>query len=393
MSKKIKFINYGRHSIDDDDIKAVVKTLKSDFITQGPTIPLFEDKIKKYCGVKYGFAVNSATSALHISCLSLGLGPGDILWTSANTFVSSSNCALLVGATVDFVDIDPDTLNMSVKSLEKKLITANNNNCLPKIVIPVHFAGQSCDMKKIYELSKIYGFKIIEDGSHAIGGSYKNLPVGSCKYSDICVFSFHPVKIITTGEGGIALTNSKLIAEKLKKFRSHGIHSIKQKMRKRDPKEIWNYQQVSIGLNYRITDIAASLGLSQMNKLDQFINKRRKIAKFYDSKLKYLPLKRQHEISSCKSTYHLYVIRLNLKHKKITQKKIYNNLTKLGVLVNIHYIPVYRQPFYEDLGFKSGHCPEAESYFREALSIPIYPDMTIKDMEYVSSSLEKVLTL
>ncbi len=393
MANTKKSLNYGRQSIDNDDIQVVIETLKSDFITQGPKIPQFENSIKSYCGVKFGFAVNSATSALHISCLALGLGPGDILWTSANTFVSSSNCAILVGASVDFIDIDPDTLNMSTSCLEKKLIKAKTNNCLPKIVVPVHFAGQSCDMKKIYELSQIYGFKIIEDGSHAIGGIYKNSPVGSCIYSDICVFSFHPVKIITTGEGGIALTNSKQIAENLKKFRSHGIHSEKQKMRKRDPEEIWNYQQVSIGLNYRMTDIAAALGLNQMKKLNKFVSKRREIAKFYDSALSNLPLKKQYEIKDSKSTYHLYVVRLNLNYKNITQKKVYEELTKLGILVNIHYIPVYRQPFYEDLGFSLGYCPESEKYFKEALSIPIYPDMTLSDLEYVKECFEQVLNL
>ncbi len=391
MPKTNKLLNYGRHSIDNLDIDAVIKTLKSDFITQGPKIPLFENSIKKYCGVKYGFAVNSATSALHISCLALGLGPGDILWTSANTFVSSSNCAILVGAKVDFVDIDKDTLNMSTLCLEEKLIAAKKNNCLPKIVIPVHFAGQSCNMEKIYELSKVYDFKIIEDASHAIGGYYKNSPIGSCQYSDICVFSFHPVKIITTGEGGIALTKSKIIAENLQKHRSHGIHSTREKMRKRSSDEIWNYQQVSIGLNYRMTDIAASLGLRQMEKLDDFIKKRRQISFFYNNKFKHLPVRTQFEIVDSKSTYHLFVVRLNLDNRKIIQRKVYNELTKLGVLVNIHYIPVYRQPFYEDMGFKPGHCPEAESYFKEALSIPIYPDMTKNDLEYVNQCMEKVL--
>lgn len=386
-----KKIYYGRHSIDDDDIKAVVKTLKSDFITQGPQVPLFENSIKKYCGVNYGYAVNSATSALHISCLALDLGPGDILWTSANTFVSSSNCAILVGAKVDFVDIDRNTLNMSTLCLEEKLIAAKKNNCLPKIVVPVHFAGQSCNMKKIYELSKIYDFKIIEDASHAIGGYYKNSPVGSCQYSDICVFSFHPVKIITTGEGGIALTKSKTIAEKLEKHRSHGIHSSKKRMRKRNPDEIWNYQQVSVGLNYRMTDIAASLGLRQMDKLDYFIKRRRQISIFYNNNLKHLPLKSQFEILDSKSTYHLFVVRLNLDGQRIVQRKVYNELTQLGVFVNIHYIPVYRQPFYEDLGFLPGYCPEAENYFKEALSIPIYPDMTNNDLEYVKQCMESVL--
>ncbi len=391
MPKYNKLINYGKQSIDDFDIEAVIKTLKSDFITQGPKVPLFEDAIKNYCGVKYGFAVNSATSALHISCLALGLGPGDFLWTSANTFVSSSNCAILVGAKVDFIDIDKNTLNMSTSCLEEKLILAKKKNCLPKIVVPVHFAGQSCDMKKIFQLSKKYGFKIIEDASHAIGGYYKNLPVGSCQYSDICIFSFHPVKIITTGEGGIAVTKSKLIANKLQRFRSHGIHSIKKNMRKRSADEIWNYQQVSIGLNYRMTDIAASLGFSQMKKLDAFVDKRRKIANFYTTRLKNLPIRTQYEIADSKSTFHLYVIRLDLKNKKLFQKTVYYKLTKLGILVNIHYIPVYRQPFYEDMGFRAGHCPEAESYFKEALSIPIYPDMTKDDLIYVSDSIEKVL--
>lgn len=391
MSSKNKSINYGRHSISNSDIETVIKTLKSDFITQGPKIPLFEDSIKNYCGIKYGFAVNSATSALHIACLALGLGPGDILWTSANTFVSSSNCAILVGAKVDFIDIDPNTLNISISCLEEKLATAKKNNSLPKIIVPVHFAGQSCEMKKISELSKIYGFKIIEDASHAIGGYYNNLPIGSCKYSDICVFSFHPVKIITTGEGGIALTKSKSIADKLQKFRSHGIHTDKDKMRKRKNDEIWNYQQVCIGLNYRMTDIAAALGLNQMKRLDYFVKKRNNIANFYEKELINLPIKTQYQINNAKSSYHLYVLRLNLRDLKYSQKEIYSKLVKLGIYVNIHYIPVYRQPFYEDMGFSNGYCPEAEKYFKEALSIPIYPDMTKDDLNYVTNNLERVL--
>ncbi len=391
MSLKSKTLPYGKHLIDNEDIRAVVATLKSDLITQGPIVPKFENTVKKFCKAKHAYAVNSATSALHISCLALGLGPGDIVWTSANTFVSSSNCALLTGAFVDFVDIDKETFNMGVDFLEEKLIQAKKRNKLPKIVIPVHFGGQSCDMLSIYKLSQTYGFKIIEDASHAIGGLYNGKKVGSCIYSDICVFSFHPVKIITTGEGGMALTNSTSIARKIEKFRSHGIVSKKNNMVKRRSNEIWNYQQFELGLNYRMTDIGASLGLSQIDKINLFVNKRRQIADFYDKKLKSLHLKKQKQINKALSTYHLYPIRLDLKNNTKTQKMIYKELHRKGIHVNIHYIPVYRHPYYEKLGFKEGYCPESEKYFREALSLPIFPKMTKSDLIRVKQSLESIV--
>ena len=328
---------------------------------------------------------------MHIACLALELGPGDTFWTSANTFVASANCGILAGAEVDFVDIDSRTLNMSIDCLEEKLIHAKKINKLPKVVIPVHFAGHSCDMKAIYNLSLEYGFKIIEDASHAIGGTYIDTYVGSCTYSDISVFSFHPVKIITTGEGGMALTNSKKIAEKLMEYRSHGIHSNKNIMRNRPEDESWNYQQVRLGLNYRMTDIAAALGISQMNKLNDFVNKRQQLAKIYDKILLQLPIKLPKQNPQIKSSYHLYPIRLDFSKCAKTQREIYNELFDIGIAVNIHYIPVYRQPFYEDLGFKIGYCPQAESYFREALSIPIYPSMTFDDQSRVKESLQQVI--
>ncbi len=386
-----KILPYGRQSIDENDIQEVLKILKADFITQGPTIKSFEDTVKTFCNANFSVALNSATSALHAACLSLELGNGDLFWTSANTFVSSANCGLLNGAEVDFVDIDPGTLNMSVNCLEEKLKKAKKINKIPKVVIPVHFAGQSCDMEAIHNLSYEYGFKIIEDASHAIGGTYKNIQVGSCIYSDITVFSFHPVKIITTGEGGMALTNSKKLAKNLNQFRSHGIHSNKSEMRFRPDDEIWNYQQVSLGLNYRMTDIAASLGLSQMQKLEVFVKKRQNLANLYDKALKGLPLTTQTQPNKIKSSFHLYPIRLDLSKTGKTQRKVYDELFEMGIAVNIHYIPVYRQPFYEDLGFKEGYCPEAENYFKEALSIPIFPSMSLEDHNRVVVALKRIL--
>jgi len=371
-----KNINYGRQDIDQADIDAVISVLKSDFLTQGPTVPVFEKAVSVYCSAKYAVAVNSATSALHIACLALGVGKGDIVWTSPNTFVASANCALYCGATVDFVDIDERTYNLSVERLAEKLALAEKSDQLPKVVIPVHMSGQSCDMKSIRALSHQYGFKIIEDASHGIGGKYKNQPIGNCCYSEITVFSFHPVKIITTGEGGMAVTNDQALAKRLKLFRSHGISAVAADMQARPEGEIWNYQQIDLGFNYRMTDIQAALGLSQMQRLDKFVAKRHEVAERYDELLSTLPLLTPWHHADSYSGYHLYVIRLNLDEINKTQRQVYQAMHSAGVLVNLHYIPVYLQPYYENMGFRPGYCPQAEIYYSEAISIPLYPGLT-----------------
>jgi UDP-4-amino-4,6-dideoxy-N-acetyl-beta-L-altrosamine transaminase len=369
-------INYGRHSINEEDIQAVVSVLKSDYLTQGLEVPRFEQAVAEYCGVQYGVAVNSATSALHIACLSLGVGKGDSVWTVATTFVASANCALYCGAMVDFIDIDPRTYNLNVEQLALKLEVAKREKKLPKVVIPVHLCGQSCDMEKIHDLSLQYGFKIIEDASHAIGGRFLGRPIGGCQYSDITVFSFHPVKIITTGEGGMAVTNNIDLAKRLRIFRSHGITSSMQEMSARPSNEIWNYQQIDLGFNYRMTDLQAALGVSQMRRLDKFIRNRHAIAERYDAELAGLPLITPCQLDTCYSSYHLYVVRLDLTRTKVSQREFYSALHAQGIFVNLHYIPVYRQPYFEKMGFRAGYCPESERYFVEAVSLPIYSDMT-----------------
>ena len=384
-------IPYGRQDISQEDIDAVVRVLQSDFLTQGPMVPKFEEAVAQYCGAQYGVAVNSATSALHIACLALDLGPGDTLWTSPNTFVASSNCALYCGAKVDFVDIDPLSYNMSVEHLEQKLLQAKQTNTLPKIVVPVHFAGQSCDMKAIFALSKEYGFNIIEDASHAIGGKYLNEPVGNCRYSDITVFSFHPVKIITTAEGGMAMTNNTTLASNLQRYRSHGISSNPADMSPRPTDEIWNYQQIKLGLNYRMTDIQAALGLSQMNRLDTFVANRHEIANRYNEAFANTPIKTPWQHPDTYSAYHLYPICLELSKIKKTQREVYDELIEAGISVNLHYIPVYRQPYYEALGFKKDYCPNAEAYFRSVLSIPMFAALTEDLHSYCCNALNKIL--
>ncbi len=372
-------INYGRQDVNQDDIDAVISVLRSDWLTQGPVGKLFEKAVTAYCGAEFAVATNSATSALHVACLALGVGKDDHVWTSANTFVASSNCALYCGASVDFIDIDPDTYNLSVEHLSEKLVSAEKLGKLPKVVIPVHLNGQSCDMAEISALSEKYGFKIIEDASHAIGGKYKNQYVGNCRYSDITVFSFHPVKIITTGEGGIAVTNSESIARRLTLFRSHGITSSESDMDIRPLNEIWNYQQIELGFNYRMTDIQAALGLSQIERLDEFVSQRHAIAKRYNNELSGLPLTIPFQSPDTYSAYHLYPIRLLLKKARLSQREMYDEMQRLGINVNLHYIPVYRHPYYERLGFKEGYCPEAEKYHEDVLSIPMYP--SLKDIE------------
>ena len=376
-------IPYGRQAISEADIEAVVAVLQSDFLTQGPVVPLFEEAIAGYCGAKQGVAVNSATSALHIACLALDLGPDDWLWTSPNSFVASANCALYCGARVDFVDIDPRTYNISVECLKKKLQKAKREGCLPKIVIPVHFAGQPCEMEAIGELSKHYGFSVIEDASHAIGASYNDVKVGSCTHSNITVFSFHPVKIITSGEGGMAMTNDTELAHRMRRLRTHGITTDKDLMHLRPDNEIWNYQQIELGFNYRMTDIQAALGLSQMSRLDEFVRRRHEIAKQYDHALQALPVMTPWQAPKTFSSYHLYPIRTGKSQCKATQREVYEALRRSGVAVNLHYIPIHRQPYFEEKGFKAGDYPEAEKFHREVISLPLFPDLTTGEQERV----------
>ncbi|MEI6757000.1 MAG: UDP-4-amino-4,6-dideoxy-N-acetyl-beta-L-altrosamine transaminase [Chlorobium sp.] len=369
-------IPYGRQNIDQVDIDAVVEVLRSDFLTQGQVVPLFETSVASYCSVEYAVAVNSATSALHLACLALGTGRGDIVWTTPITFVATANCALYCGATVDFVDIDPQTYNISVDSLSAKLKKAEKAGQLPKVVIPVHLCGQPCDMEAIHALSQQYGFKIIEDASHAIGARYKDEPVGNCRFSDITVFSFHPVKIITTGEGGMALTNDIQLEKRMRLLRSHGITADLKEMQLRPRTELWNYQQIDLGFNYRMTDIHAALGLSQMQRVDDFILQRHAIATRYNEMLLDMPLVTAQQHPHSYSSYHLYVIRLKLAEINKTHRQVYEAMRASGILVNLHYIPVYRQPYYEQMGFSAGYCPQAEQYYAEAITLPIYPGLT-----------------
>ena len=384
-------IPYGRQDINQADIEAVVAVLRSDFLTQGPAVPAFVKAIADYCGAQHGVAVNSATSALHIACLALGVGKGDVVWTTPTTFVASANCALYCGASVDFVDIDPLTYNMSVELLAEKLAQAKKTSNLPKVVIPVHLCGQPCDMAGIHALSQQYGFKIIEDASHAIGGKYKGEPIGNGHYSDITVFSFHPVKIITTGEGGMAVTNSSNLAKHMRLLRSHGITSTAADMQPRSTQEIWNYQQTDLGFNYRMTEIQAALGLSQMQRLDAFVTQRHAIAKRYDRLLSALPLLTPWQHVDSYSGYHLYVVRLKLDEISKTQRQIYGTLHAAEILVNLHYIPVYRQPYYEQMGFNVGYCPQAELYYFEAISIPLYPGLTESQQDQVVAVIREAI--
>jgi UDP-4-amino-4,6-dideoxy-N-acetyl-beta-L-altrosamine transaminase len=381
-------IPYGRQDISQEDINAVIDVLKSDYLTQGPVVLAFEKAVSDYCDAKHAFAVNSATSALHIACLALGVGKGDLVWTSPITFVASANCALYCGADVDFVDIDPVSYNMSAISLEEKLVKAEKAGRLPKVVIPVHLAGQSCEMDKIHALGQKYEFHIIEDASHAIGGKYKNKAIGSCQYSDITVFSFHPVKIITTGEGGMCLTNDPQLAISLNRLRSHGIVRHPSEMTKL-PDGPWYYQQIELGYNYRMTDIQAALGLSQMNRLDDFVSVRHSIAKRYNELLNedWIELPWQHPDTY--SGLHLYIIRVKKNTKGITHVQLFEKLRNAGILVNLHYIPVYRHPYYEAKGFKKQEFPNAESYYSEAISIPMFATLTESDQQFVADSIKK----
>ena len=383
-------IPYGRQDISQQDIDAVTNVLKSDFLTQGPQTPLFEQAVMDACDACYAVAVNSATSALHIACLALELGEGDYLWTTPNTFVASANCGLYCGAQVDFVDIDSRTYNMSTESLENKLIAAKKTGTLPKIVIPVHFSGQPCDMETIGKLSIEYGFKVIEDASHAIGGKYQGDPIGNCKYSDITVFSFHPVKIITTAEGGMAVTNSSKLAQKLELLRSHGITRDSSLMTKAMDGP-WYYQQVDLGFNYRMTDLQSALGVSQMQRLSSFVARRHELAQRYNRMLDNLPITLPWQHPDSYSGLHLYVIRLQLDKINKTHLEVFEGIREAGILVNLHYIPVHMQPYYQELGFEMGQFPQAEQYYKEAISIPMFHTMTEVQQDKVVATLEELL--
>jgi UDP-4-amino-4,6-dideoxy-N-acetyl-beta-L-altrosamine transaminase len=381
------FISYGRQSISTADIEAVCDVLRSDFLTQGPAVPAFENATAGRCGAKFAVAMNSATSALHLACLALGIGPGDRVWTSPVTFVASANCVRYCGAEIDFVDIDPATYNMSPEALAEKLERAEREGKLPKVVIPVHLCGRSCDMKPIRALADKFGFRIIEDASHAIGGSYGKDPIGSCRYSDIVIFSFHPVKIITTGEGGMALTNDAALAERLNLLRSHGITRDAEKMTQK-PDGPWYYEQIALGFNYRMTDIQAALGLSQLENLETWVARRRALAARYSETLAPLPLITPATGENDQSAWHLYVILLR-DDAPIGRRGLFDALRADGIGVNVHYIPVYLQPYYRALGFNAGDFPASEAYYRRAISIPLYAGLTDDQQAYVTGRLAK----
>jgi UDP-4-amino-4,6-dideoxy-N-acetyl-beta-L-altrosamine transaminase len=385
-------IPYGRQEVTQADIDAVVEVLKSDFLTQGPTVSRFESAVADYAQASHAVAVNSATSALHIACLALGLGKGDWLWTTPVTFVASSNCGLYCGANIDFVDIDPETTNISVRALETKLEAASENGRLPKIIVAVHLSGTPCPMKDIYRLSQQYGVRVIEDASHAIGGRYLGQPIGNCAYSDITVFSFHPVKIITSAEGGMALTNDASLAKSMMLFRSHGIS--------RDPDDMthvpdgpWYYQQLMLGYNYRLTDVQAALGLSQLERVDQYVAARHRIAADYDQLLADLPLVLPAPNPDGYSGLHLYVVRLDPARTNCSRLDVFNALREEGIGVNLHYVPVHLQPYYRAMGFERGDFPNAENYYDQAITIPLYPGLTKENIHYVVASLRQALCL
>jgi UDP-4-amino-4,6-dideoxy-N-acetyl-beta-L-altrosamine transaminase len=383
-------IPYGRQDINQDDIDAVVNVLQSDFLTQGPQVPRFEQAVAQHVGAKHAMAVNSATSALHIGCLTLGLGKGDWFWTSPITFVASANCALYCGAQVDFVDIDSRTYNLCPRALERKLKQAREQEKLPKVIVAVHMCGQPCDMVAIHKLSMEYGFKIIEDASHAIGGRYKGELIGSGRYSDITVFSFHPVKIITTAEGGMALTNSKELADKMALLRSHGITRDPAQMT-HQPDGPWYYQQIELGYNYRMTELQAALGVSQMKRLDDYVARRHILAKRYDSLLIDLPLTLPWQHPDSYSGLHLYVVRLQLDKLAKTHRQVFEALREQGIGVNLHYIPVHIQPYYQGKGFRPGDFPEAQKYYDQAISLPMYQTLTEPQQDRVVAVLKQVL--
>lgn len=384
-------IPYGRQEISEADVQAVIDVLRSDFLTQGPVVPAFENSIAEYCGAQYAVAVNSATSALHIACLALGVGPGDIVWTTPITFVASANCALYCGAKIDFVDIDPRTYNMSIDHLAAKLEQSKRSGTLPKVVVPVHLCGQPCDMAEIHALGQQYGFRIVEDASHAIGGKYRREPIGNCRYSDITVFSFHPVKVITTGEGGMAVTNDFPLKKQLDLFRSHGITRDANEMT-HAPDGPWYYQQIGLGYNYRMTDIQAALGLSQMRRLDEFVARRHSIVDRYANLLSGLPVAIPWQHADGYSGLHLYVISLKLDQISRTHRDVFEGLRRAGIGANLHYIPVHLQPYYQNLGFKAGDFPAAERYYSSAISLPLFPALTNAQQDKVVDTLNALLS-
>ena len=383
-------IPYGRQEITQSDIDLVVEVLKSEYLTQGPTVPLFEAAVATHVGAKYAVAVNSATSALHIACLGLGLGIGDWLWTSPITFVASANCALYCGASVDFVDIDPKTYNLCPLALEQKLVETEKVGRLPKVVVAVHLCGQSCDMVAIDRLSQKYGFKVIEDASHAVGGKYKGAFIGAGQYSDVTIFSFHPVKIITTAEGGMALTKDATVAERMALYRSHGITREPDLMTQKS-EGAWYYEQITLGFNYRMTELHAALGSSQLQRLDSYVLRRQQLACKYDEVLEQLPVRLPWQHPDSYSAFHLYVVRLQQHGQKKSKRQIFQQMRSNGIGVNVHYIPVHLQPYYQRMGFKVGDFPEAEKYYLDALTLPLYPTMEESDLAEVCNTLKCVL--
>ena len=385
-----KMIPYGRQDITQSDIDEVVAVLQSDYLTQGPQVPRFERLVAEHVGARHALAVNSATSALHIACMALGLGRGDWLWTTPVTFVASSNCALYCGAQVDFVDIDPRTYNLCPLALERKLQQAKKQGKLPKVLVPVHLCGQPCDMAAIHALSIEYGFKIIEDASHAIGGRYKGDFIGNGRFSDITVFSFHPVKIITTAEGGMALTNSEELANKMALLRSHGITRDPAQMTHK-PDGPWYYQQIELGYNYRMTELQAALGASQMARLDDYVARRHALAKRYDALLAHMPVTLPWQHPDSYSGLHLYVVRLQLDKLAMSHREVFEALRDQGIGVNLHYIPVHTQPYYQSMGFKPHDYPEAQNYYAQAISLPLYQTLTEAQQDCVVATLERIL--